>query len=58
MTFDIPENATVSSCRSCGAPIVWIKTPRGKLMPVEAYGKKKGESHFAHCAQASDWRKK
>ena len=22
----------VTACRSCGAPIVWIKTPAGKMM--------------------------
>lgn len=24
-----------SFCRSCGAPIMWIKTPLGKWMPVD-----------------------
>jgi hypothetical protein len=26
----------VSSCRSCGAAIVWTSTERGRLMPVDA----------------------
>jgi len=24
-----------STCRSCGAPIVWARTPAGKLMPLD-----------------------
>lgn len=24
-----------STCRGCGAPIVWIKTPGGKAMPCD-----------------------
>ena len=26
----------VTTCRSCGAPIVWIKTRAGKSMPCDA----------------------
>lgn len=26
----------ISSCRSCGAPIIWVETERGRRMPVEA----------------------
>lgn len=25
-----------STCKKCGAPIVWIKTPGGKSMPCDA----------------------
>lgn len=25
-----------STCKKCGAQIIWIKTPRGKSMPVDA----------------------
>lgn len=25
----------MSVCRSCGAPIVWVKTERGKRMPID-----------------------
>lgn len=27
---------TASRCRSCGAPIVWARTVKGKSMPVDA----------------------
>lgn len=26
----------ITTCRGCGAPIVWIKTPAGKSMPCDA----------------------
>jgi hypothetical protein len=45
---------------SCGKPIVFVVTKRGKRMPVEpldrtANGKqvRRGESHFAHCPHAA-----
>ncbi len=42
------------TCRSCGARVAWLKTVKtGSLAPVEA----SGESHFARCPQAPDWRK-
>lgn len=25
----------MNTCRSCGAPILWAKTERGKMMPVD-----------------------
>lgn len=25
-----------STCRSCGAPIIWAHTPNGKSMPLDA----------------------
>jgi hypothetical protein len=57
ITFAIPPGAPVKACRTCKASIVWVVTPRGVRMPVEASGIKRGESHFAHCAQADMWRK-
>lgn len=55
-----------SPCRSCGAPIVWLKTASGKSMPVDAasvrYGDKKFEpprhvTHFSTCPNADQHRK-
>jgi hypothetical protein len=55
-----------TTCRSCGASIVWLKTTRGSLMPVDAGSVKAGDvefdskqhvSHFASCQQADQWRK-
>lgn len=53
MTFDIPKGTPVAKCRSCGASIQWIKTTKGKNMPVNA----DGTSHFATCPQAGNWRR-
>ena len=25
----------MATCKMCGAPIIWIKTPRGKMTPVD-----------------------
>lgn len=42
------------TCRSCGAPITWVKTESGKWMPLDP----DGTSHFATCPDAAKWRKK
>jgi hypothetical protein len=46
---------STSKCRSCGAPIVWGKTPNGKSCPFDF---STGESHFRSCPQAAGWSKK
>jgi len=56
-----------SNCRSCRAPIVWLRTNTGHRMPVNAdtaqphdeifvYGRH--VSHFSTCPQRDDWRKR
>jgi hypothetical protein len=63
LTFPIPPSAPVVPCRSCKAPIVWIRTALGKRMPVNyervngCCPPASGTSHFATCPNASDWRK-
>lgn len=42
-------------CRSCGAEIYWVKTDKGKSMPINADLKK---SHFATCPEHKQWRKR
>lgn len=47
-------------CRSCGEPVIWCLTGKGKRMPVDE-PEDDGRptfSHFATCPQAEDWRKK
>lgn len=70
VTFAIPPSAPRVKCRSCGHPIVWIVTGSGRRMPVDAVRALnrrldddtelppgRGESHFATCPHANDWRK-
>lgn len=54
------------SCRSCGDPIRWLQTPKGKMMPTDASGVGPDEvyfdyarhkSHFESCRQMDLWRK-
>lgn len=54
-------------CRSCRAPLVFLKTETGKLIPVdkktvdaadEYFDRDRHVSHFATCPDAKRWRKK
>lgn len=54
-------------CKGCGAPIVFMKTRKGKYIPVDAESIKTNEvffnpnsgmiAHFATCPKAQDFRK-
>lgn len=55
LTFDVPEGTPITECRSCGESIQWIRTKRGKNMPVDY---PEGTSHFATCPDAQRWRKR
>jgi hypothetical protein len=62
------------TCRSCGASIVWFELVSGKRHPFEAdpvylrtthdeahrlIGEiDAAESHFAHCPDANEWRRR
>lgn len=57
----------VARCRSCDARILWMKTDRGKNMPVdwdehsvgkERFNPKTMTSHFATCPNADTHRKR
>jgi hypothetical protein len=50
----VTQPAPILPCRSCGAPIYFVRTERGKLMPMDA---ETGETHFATCPQAKQWSK-
>jgi hypothetical protein len=43
-----------TKCRSCGAPIEFVRTQAGKLTPVRADS---GEPHWIDCPQRRSWRK-
>ncbi len=53
VTFD-----NESTCRSCGATILWCETLRGRKMPLDVEPLDDGyESHWATCPNASEHRK-
>lgn len=52
--FGVPAGAISKPCRACQAPIVWVETPRGKRMPVDAVT---GTSHFDTCPNADQFRR-
>lgn len=61
--FVIPSDANIQTCRSCGANIVWAKTPAGKPVPLslalveERAGLRIAKTHFADCQQSREWRR-
>lgn len=61
----------IARCKSCGAPIVWAKTPEGKSQPLSVASKARrivvGDdglarvvetylSHFSDCPNANEHR--
>jgi len=62
----VNERAEVmSKCKSCHAEIVWLKSKKGKNIPVDAetyhgeegFDFEKHRAHFATCPNAEDFRK-
>lgn len=62
--YVLPPASATSLCGSCGAAMAWIKTPKGKAMPLslatveEREGVKYALPHFVDCPQAKEWSKK
>ena len=63
--YEVPEYVShVVPCRSCGKPMIFIRTDAGKAMPLSAAtiemrdGKRFALPHWADCAQAKEWSKK
>lgn len=46
-------SATPAACRSCRAPIVFVRMASGRLHP---YSLATGRSHFEDCPEAQQWR--
>lgn len=61
--YILPAGVDVEQCRSCGASIVWAKTPAGKAVPLslalveERGGMKVTKTHFVDCPDARGWKK-
>lgn len=60
------KSLTPTSCKSCGAPIFWLKTAAGRSMPVDSPSVQAGDttfdgarhvSHFSTCPNADRHRK-
>ncbi len=48
----------LAACKSCGEPIIWCITRKGKKMPVDVPDDDgPTTSHFATCKDADKWRK-
>jgi hypothetical protein len=59
--YAIPEHAALSTCGSCGAAMVWVKTAKGRAMPLSVAtietrdGQRFALSHFSDCPQSREW---
>ena len=60
-------DSRITACRSCGAPIIWLRTKAEKHIPVDAasvtdgtyvFDSKQHQAHWSTCPQADAWRKK
>lgn len=45
-----------AECRSCGAPVLWCITAKGKSMPVDVPTEGPTTSHFDTCPQKGERR--
>lgn len=54
----------ITKCKSCGKLITWLRTERGKQMPVDGatkdpvYNQQRHVSHWDTCPKAEDFRSK
>lgn len=60
--YPIPHGKEPMRCRTCGASVVWTKTPKGKSIPLDLAHVRQGPAgrealtHFATCKYAREWR--
>ncbi len=54
LTYPIPTGAKLSRCLGCDTLIYWIKTVRGKPMPLNV----DGTPHWGTCPEANRFRSK
>lgn len=54
----------VEACRSCGARIVWARTPAGRAIPLSLATVQRRDGvayalpHFVDCPNAKEWSRK
>jgi hypothetical protein len=67
MATDAIPVGQITHCRSCGAQIIFLRMPSGKLHPTNSETVEEDEvdfvwgkhvSHFATCPEADRWRKR
>jgi hypothetical protein len=62
--YIVPDSATPTTCRSCGAGMVFIKTANGKALPLsvatiqERDGQRWALAHFSDCPNSREWSKR
>lgn len=61
--YPIPADVQPTTCRSCGAQIVWTRTETRKAIPLSlakartCQGQRVATTHFADCPHGRDWRR-
>lgn len=62
--YALPSGRKVENCRSCGRPIIWIRTKTGAALPLsvktirtDKEGVKWCLSHWVDCPQSKEWKK-
>ncbi len=62
----MPEEKKIAVCRKCGEHILWVKTRKGKNMPIDYKPEFENDTefkygrhicHFSTCPNANDFRK-
>ena len=59
--YPMPSDAPAVACKSCGKPIVWVRTTKGNPLPLsvatveERNGQRFAVSHFADCPEGKEW---
>jgi len=62
--YPIPDGATSTTCRSCGAAIVWARTEADKAIPLalstarDCGGQRVAMNHFVDCEHSREWRQR
>jgi hypothetical protein len=60
--YVLPDGET-TACASCGAAIIWTRTPGGRAIPLSMATKRQcGEkwmamTHFTDCPHRREWRR-
>jgi hypothetical protein len=52
--YEPPPDGKESKCRGCGAALEFWRTPKGKIIPLEAGSL---EPHWTNCPNADEFRR-